>query len=76
MAEKLRSVDQVKGFDPTAEMISQCPHCKAGVVAGAKFCASCGKPTGAGAAKAFCTGCGAQLAAGAKFCSGCGQAAG
>jgi hypothetical protein len=76
-AEKIRQVDQVTGFDPTAEMVSACPHCKARLQAGAKFCASCGKPAGtATAAKAFCTGCGGQLATGARFCSGCGQPAG
>jgi predicted amidophosphoribosyltransferase len=58
-------------------MVSQCPHCRAGVAAGAKFCASCGKPVGtAAAAKAFCTGCGTQMPPGAKFCSGCGQSSG
>jgi hypothetical protein len=75
-AEKLRKVDQTAGFDATAEMVSQCPHCRARLVAGAKFCAGCGKPVGSGAARAFCTGCGGQLPAGAKFCSGCGQASG
>jgi double zinc ribbon protein len=73
---KLRSVDQIAGFDPSAEMVSSCPSCHGGVQPGAKFCPGCGKPVGAGAAKAFCSGCGAQLAAGARFCAGCGQAAG
>jgi hypothetical protein len=74
---KLREVDQVAGFDPLAEMVSSCPHCKSQLQPGAKFCAGCGKPVGtAAAAKAFCSGCGGQLAAGAKFCAGCGQATG
>jgi len=76
VAEKLRKVDHVAGFDATAEMVSACPHCRAALSPGAKFCASCGKPVGSGVAKAFCTGCGAQLAAGARFCAGCGQPAG
>jgi Double zinc ribbon len=72
-ADKMRNVDQVEGFDPKAEMLSSCPHCKSRLQAGAKFCATCGKPVGHTAAqKQFCTGCGTQLAAGAKFCSGCG----
>ena len=77
-AEKLRKVDQTEGFDPRAQMTSQCPSCKARLAAGAKFCASCGKPVGGpvAAQKQFCTGCGGQLAAGAKFCSGCGTPAG
>jgi hypothetical protein len=77
VAEKLRAVDQVAGFDPNAAMVSACPSCKARLAPGAKFCAGCGKPVGAAAAaKTFCTGCGGPLAPGAKFCSGCGQAAG
>lgn len=79
IGEKMRQVDQVAGFDPTAEMVSACPHCRSRLAAGAKFCASCGKPVGAGgagSAKAFCTGCGTQMPPGAKFCSGCGQATG
>jgi len=73
--EKLRAVDQTEGFDPKAEILAGCPHCKARLAAGAKFCASCGKPVvQAAAQKKFCTGCGGQLAAGAKFCSGCGAA--
>jgi hypothetical protein len=70
--EKIRSVDQVGNIDPLAEMAGACMHCKSRLEPGAKFCAGCGKPTGAGAAKQFCTGCGGQLPAGAKFCSGCG----
>jgi hypothetical protein len=72
-ADKLRKVDQTEGFDPTAQMLASCPHCKGRLAAGAKFCAGCGKPVAQTAAqKKFCSGCGTQLAAGAKFCSGCG----
>jgi len=70
VAEKLRKVDQVANFDPTAEMVSSCPSCKSQLQAGAKFCPGCGKPVGSGASKAFCSGCGAQLAPGARFCAG------
>lgn len=76
VGEKLRKVDHVASFDPTAEMVSQCPHCRTGLAPGAKFCAGCGKPVGSGVAKAFCTGCGAQMQPGARFCAGCGQPAG
>jgi hypothetical protein len=73
--QKMEAVDQTEGFDPKAQMLAGCPHCKARLAAGAKFCASCGKPVvQTQAQKKFCTGCGAQLAAGAKFCSGCGTA--
>jgi len=75
-AEKMRNVDQVAAFDPSAEMVGACPGCKARLAAGAKFCAGCGKPVGtATAAKTFCTGCGGPLPPGSRFCSGCGQPA-
>jgi hypothetical protein len=74
--EKMRSVDQTQGIDPSAPAIAGCPSCHAKLAPGAKFCAGCGKPVAGPAAKAFCTGCGAQLPPGGRFCSGCGQAAG
>ena len=76
VAEKMRAVDLVEDVDVKAQMVSACPHCKARLAPGAKFCAGCGKAAvaGAGAQKKFCSGCGGQLAAGAKFCSGCGTA--
>jgi hypothetical protein len=77
--EKMKQVDQVAGFDPHAQHgiapPATCAGCRAPLVAGAKFCASCGKPAMVAAQKQFCTGCGTQLAAGAKFCSGCGTPA-
>ena len=76
IATKMRDVDQVAGIDPTAEMLSSCPHCKSRLQPGKKFCAGCGKPVGSGVKKAFCTGCGAQLDAGSKFCGDCGQSQG
>ncbi len=76
LADKMRQVDHVGGIDPAAAMLGACPHCKARLVAGKKFCAGCGQPVGSGVAKSFCTGCGAQLAAGARFCGDCGQPAG
>jgi hypothetical protein len=50
-----------------------CASCGGALVAGAKFCATCGTPV---PSTAFCTGCGKELAAGAKFCANCGQPAG
>lgn len=77
IADKMRNADLVGNVDVTAPMVSGCPHCKARLAPGAKFCAGCGKPVVAGAAaqKKFCSGCGTQLAGGAKFCSGCGTSA-
>lgn len=74
-ADKMRKVDQIEGFDPKAQMLGACPHCKSRLAAGAKFCAGCGKPVAAAAAKKFCTGCGGQLPGDARFCSGCGTPA-
>ena len=72
----MRNVNQIEGFDAKAEMRAGCPHCKAKLAAGAKFCAACGKQVvQPQAQKKFCTGCGGQLPAGAKFCSGCGAQA-
>jgi hypothetical protein len=77
IADKMRKVDLVEGIDVKAPMVSGCPHCKARLAPGAKFCPGCGKPVSAAAIpqKKFCSGCGSQLAGGAKFCSGCGTAA-
>lgn len=74
--QAMQNVNQIEGFDPKAQMLAGCPHCKARLAAGAKFCASCGKPVVQTAAqKEFCTGCGGQLAADAKFCASCGTPA-
>src|SRR5438874_89461 len=59
--EKARQVDQTEGADVKTKSVSQCPHCKARVTPGAKFCPECGKATGGGATKkAFCAECGAE----------------
>ena len=77
MHEKIRAKDQVGDVDVTQQMLAACPHCKARVQPGTKFCAECGKPVQPGGAQAgkkqFCVGCGGQLAVGAKFCGACGQ---
>jgi hypothetical protein len=75
-ATKIRSVDQVADFDPTAQMtVSACPSCQARLAPNAKFCAGCGKPVAAPAQKQFCTGCGQMLPPNGRFCSGCGTPA-
>ncbi|HTL32707.1 MAG TPA: zinc ribbon domain-containing protein [Kofleriaceae bacterium] len=77
IASKMHNVDLVGDIDVKAQMLSGCPHCKARIAPGAKFCASCGKPVTQAAAQAnkFCSGCGTQLQAGARFCAGCGTPA-
>lgn len=71
--EKARTTDQTEGADLSVKTVSQCPHCKARIAPGAKFCAECGKATGAGAPKkTFCTECGVERPAAAKFCPSCG----
>lgn len=59
----------------------KCPHCENPIVAGAKFCRSCGGkvPEQAVTARSSiaelssCPECGASLSGNAKFCSGCGS---
>jgi hypothetical protein len=59
----------------------RCPHCDAAIIAGAKFCRSCGGkiPEQAVAMHSHipdvstCPECGAALSGNAKFCSGCGS---
>ena len=54
----------------------RCPHCGAGVVAGAAFCQACGAslaPEPAAPPAKFCIHCGAQLRENARFCPTCGQ---
>jgi hypothetical protein len=58
----------------TAEPV--CPACNATVLAGARFCPSCGKPLPKPEPPkpvlAFCPRCGAKVKPGARFCGGCG----
>jgi hypothetical protein len=53
-----------------------CPACRANVMAGARFCPSCGKPLPKPEppkpAVAFCPSCGAKVKPGARFCAACG----
>lgn len=70
--------DQLHGADLKAPMRAPatvgCHQCKAPLVAGAKFCASCGTPAmpEPPPGNAFCAGCGQALTPGARFCGGCG----
>ena len=75
IADKMRKVDLVEGIDPKAQMLGGCPHCKAPIQAGAKFCAGCGKPVAGPPQKLFCTGCGTQIPPGGRFCASCGTPA-
>jgi hypothetical protein len=75
--QKMHDVDLVGDVDVSQPMMGQCPHCKARVQPGVKFCAECGKPLAGAAATAsptFCSGCGAKLGPG-KFCGACGAPA-
>lgn len=51
---------------------STCPHCGAGLRAGARFCTRCGSSVAPAGAR--CPSCGADLRAGARFCTQCGAA--
>jgi hypothetical protein len=54
------------------------PQCSCGapLLFGARFCASCGRPTELGVAGEQCARCGQPLAIGASFCASCGAAVG
>ena len=73
--QAMRNSNQIEGFNPTAQMMGACPHCKARLQAGAKFCAGCGKPVAGPPQKLFCTGCGTQIPPGGRFCASCGTPA-
>ena len=75
IADKMRKVDLVEGIDVKAPMLGGCPHCQARLQAGAKFCASCGKPVAGPPQKVFCTGCGTPITPGGRFCGSCGAPA-
>jgi hypothetical protein len=52
------------------------PHCACGtpLFFGARFCASCGRPTDLGNTGELCASCLEPLAQGASFCASCGAA--
>ncbi len=66
---------------PQTSVAGKCPHCGNAIVAGAKFCRSCGErvPEQAVSVRSHaldasnCSECGAPLSGNAKFCSGCGS---
>ncbi|MHB2025576.1 MAG: SPFH domain-containing protein [Elusimicrobiota bacterium] len=63
------AMGQSVGVSPRGANAAACPFCSAPNQAGARFCASCGKPLGA----AQCPKCRADVIAGAKFCASCGE---
>jgi len=64
---------QPQAIPPPGAMAPVCPHCKAVVQAGWKFCQNCG--TGLVAKPKACKTCGHELDAHAKFCAECGASA-
>ncbi len=79
---RAREHDQAPQVDMRAAVAHQgaptsqaCASCRAALPPGARFCAGCGTPVAAAAAKKFCIGCGGELIAGARFCAGCGTKA-
>lgn len=73
IAEKAREQDYSSDLDFSKGGMVVCGKCGAKMSAGTKFCADCGAPNAAAAAKSkFCTACGSKVAPGAKFCPECG----
>ena len=78
LREREDELQQLQPPPPQPVPDLRCPHCGAGVVAGAAFCQSCGTrlaPEGdhGGSPLPFCMHCGAQLRENARFCPKCGQ---
>lgn len=74
MSGKIGELFQGFGTPAAKEEKSTCPHCKAEIASGAKFCSACGgKIELLGENEVLCPSCGKKTAKG-KFCSECGAA--
>ncbi len=73
ISTKTREQDYTSDLDFSKGGMVVCGKCGAKMSSGTKFCAECGEPNAAAAAKPkFCTSCGGKIEAGAKFCPECG----
>jgi uncharacterized OB-fold protein len=76
IAMRTRTQDYTQDLDFNKGSMVACGKCGARMSAGTKFCADCGAPNAAAAAKPkFCTACGGKVEPGAKFCPDCGAKA-
>ena len=76
ITQRTREQDYTQDLDFAKGAMVACDQCGARMGAGVKFCAECGAPNAAAAARPkFCTSCGAKVEPGAKFCPECGTKA-
>jgi membrane protease subunit (stomatin/prohibitin family) len=73
--DRLQELDTLLAAAVSSRRAAPAARCACGapVVAGAHFCANCGRPATAAPPVATCASCGAPIPAEAKFCASCGQ---
>jgi hypothetical protein len=76
--DRLQELDTLLAAAVSARRAAPPARCACGapLMAGAHFCANCGRPVAATPPVVACVNCGAALGADAKFCAGCGSAVG
>lgn len=73
--ERLQELDTLLAAAVSSRRAAPAARCECGapIVAGAHFCANCGRAVSAAPAVVTCTSCGAPLPAEAQFCASCGH---
>lgn len=73
--ERLQELDTLLAAAVSSRRAAPAARCECGapIVAGAHFCANCGRAVAAAPAVVTCTNCGAPLPAEAEFCASCGH---
>jgi hypothetical protein len=78
LENRLHEVNVLLSYASGRRRVAPGPQCACGapLLLGARFCASCGRPTATAAAgdETSCHTCGQPIAAGARFCPACGTA--
>ena len=73
--ERLQELDTLLAAAVSSRRAAPAARCECGapIVAGAHFCANCGRSVAAAPAVVTCANCGAPLPAEAQFCAACGH---